>query len=230
MKAKLPLDPPGMGEQILRLIYPAKCMLCGEILREDARLILCEPCTGLLPWYGKGFEFIPSMPYVNGVLAAFWYENGIESAMYRMKFGKEPRLVETLASLLAQSIGSQEQLPDFDCIVPVPMYKSKRRKRGYNQSELLASLLSQGLEVPHAPGLLVKTRATKPQSLLKREERLTNQADVFKVPYPPLVKDKIILLADDVATTGTTLNACARELYENGAAWVYAAVIAMAPK
>ena len=121
-------------------------------------------------------------------------------------------------------------LPDFDIVIPVPMYRRKKHKRGYNQAELVAIKLADYLEVPVHIDNLVKIRKTRPQSSLKREGRLHNIEGSFQVKDPALVSGKNILLVDDVVTTGTTLNTCAKILYENGASWIFASAIAIAEK
>jgi ComF family protein len=221
---------PSIWERILRLVYPVKCMICDEVLKEDTALYLCETCSKMLPYYRKGFCAIPRIPYINGLFAAFYYENGVDRAIQAMKFNHQPLLSRTMAWLLYREMVKEKFLPDFDIVIPVPMHRRKKHKRGYNQAELVAIKLADYLEVPVHIDNLVKIRKTRPQSSLKREGRLHNIEGSFQVKDPALVSGKSILLVDDVVTTGTTLNTCAKILYENGASWIFASAIAIAEK
>lgn len=221
---------PGLFERLIRLVFPAKCMICGEILNEDSKLYLCENCYRLLPRCGRGIFKTPNIPYIDGLFAAFYYENGIDEAIKTMKFRSHPRLSATMSFLIAEELMKESELPDIDIIVPVPMHPSKKRRRGYNQTELLAKELSRLLKIPMDGNILGKIRDTRPQSLLKREERMHNMDDVFILSNKDAVRSKNVLLVDDVTTTGTTINQCAKILYNNCSGRIYAAVIAIAQK
>jgi ComF family protein len=223
-------ETPSFWEKIVRLLYPAKCMLCDEILREDTPLYLCDACRKTLPRCVKGFQKMPQIPHVTGVLAAFYYEQGIDKAIKKMKFSHQPVLSETLAYLLYDEMMKEPSVSEFDFIVPIPMHPGKKRRRGYNQSELVGRYLSRYLDIPLKTDILCKIRNTRPQSRLNREERLRNLDGVFIVKNSPELEGKIILLVDDVVTTGTTLNTCAKILLENGASGVFSTVIAIAEK
>lgn len=220
---------PSIGEQLLRLVYPAKCIFCGAVLPESTAISACKSCRASLPRYNRRFEAVPGIPYINGLFAAYVYEDEVESAIRAMKFSNQPGNAGTFAYLLYEAISEQDNIPDFDAIVPVPMHRRKRINRGYNQSELIAGELGKYLNAPVAD-YLVKVRHTKPQSLLGKEDRLGNLGNAIKAREGSPIKGLNILLVDDVTTTGTTLNTCARALYEAGASWIFAAVIAIAGK
>lgn len=220
------LKDPSLFERILRLVYPMKCMFCDCLLPDVDNLRVCDMCHNLLPRCAKPFYAVPHMPYINGLFAAYHYEHEVEKAIHAMKFQGRPQLSRDLAFLLSEEMQKQPGY-DFDLIVPVPMHKKKLRQRGYNQSRLLAQELSRHLGVPVGE-ILMKTRHTKAQRLLGREERLTNLEGAFKLAEGVNPEGMNILLLDDVTTTGSTLNACARVLYEAGASWIFASVIAIA--
>lgn len=223
------LKQPTLLEKLLRLVYPVRCMVCDTLLREDALLSLCDTCYSMLPRCEKGFERMPEIPYVQEVFGACYYDEGIDSAIHSMKFNHQPKLAATFGLLLYEEL-IKKKIPAVHVILPVPMYHGKQRRRGYNQSELIAGELSRYLNVPIIPDLLLKTRNTRPQVGLKREERLHNLEGAFRVENKQDLLGKTVLLVDDVVTTGTTLNTCAKILYENGADRIYAAVIAIAEK
>jgi ComF family protein len=150
-----------------------------------------------------------------------------------MKFKNQPKLAQTIGSLVCEEMLKHGPLPDFDYIVPVPMHPKKKRQRGYNQAELVAKEAARILEKEIRTDILLKIQNTKPQILLKREERLRNLEGAFKVNDNNIIEknhNKHILLVDDVLTTGTTINTCAKILKDNGFSFVYALVIAMAEK
>ncbi|OGZ62826.1 MAG: hypothetical protein A3H51_01395 [Candidatus Spechtbacteria bacterium RIFCSPLOWO2_02_FULL_38_8] len=118
---------------------------------------------------------------------------------------------------------------NIDLIIPVPLHKSKFKKRGFNHAEYLAKHLGALLNIPIANNFLIKTRSTKPQAEAKtKEEREENLKKVFSTTGPPEapVVGKNILLVDDVLTTGSTLRECAHVLRKNGAKEVWALTIA----
>ncbi len=230
MEKEACLKTPSFWERLIRLLYPVKCMVCDTLLKEDSPLYFCEACYKTIPRFEKGFVKNPALPYINGMTAAFYYEGGIDKAIHAMKFNHQPKLSATMGYLLYEQIKRESVVPEFDIIVPVPMHPRKRRRRGYNQAELVAKELSTYLGVPVCADLLYKTRMTHPQSRLKREERLHNMEGAFSIHDHNELTGKIILLVDDVVTTGTTLNSCAKILYEKGASWIFASVIAIAEK
>ena len=224
------LKPPSLTERLIRLIYPVKCMVCEKILKEDSILSLCDTCYELLPRYAKGFVKMPELPYVDKLLAAYYYDEGMDSAIHSMKFNNQPKLAQTFAYLIYEEMMKASCQPDIDMVLPIPMHLKKKRKRGYNQSELLAIELSALLRIEMPKNLLTKVINTRPQVGLRREERLCNTEGAFDVTDETQVNGKNILLIDDVVTTGTTLNTCAKILYEKGASNIYACVIAIAGK
>ena len=118
----------------------------------------------------------------------------------------------------------------FDVITCVPQTKKKRRKRGYNQSALLAKQISHELSVPFNELLLFKTRETADQHDLRGKDRLKNLKNAFAAENEDAVKDKTILLCDDIKTTGATLNECRKTLLKAGAKAVCCATIAVTPE
>jgi len=115
---------------------------------------------------------------------------------------------------------------DIDGIMAVPLHPTRLREREYNQSLLLAERLGHHLGVPIMWNLLVRTKHTVPQTTLKRSARLKNLRKSFAVTRPEMISGKKILLVDDVFTTGTTINECAKTLRRAGAQHVYVETLA----
>jgi ComF family protein len=143
-----------------------------------------------------------------------------------LKFRRLDYLGRHLAVALGEGLGNR--LTGFDRVVPVPLHWRRRLTRGYNQAERIARPLAGRLALPCLPALS-RRRATPPQSLLGRDERLANLRKAFRVPHPERVRGLRLLLVDDVATTGATLDAAASALKRAGAATVIALVAARTP-
>lgn len=230
MNMEVCLKKPSIFERLLRLLYPVKCIICDAVLREDSAVYLCSECHGVLPCHGNGFRKLREIPYCDSAFAAFKYSDGIDTAIQSMKFKHQPLLAGTLAYLLYERMMESNITSEFDAIIPVPMHPRKKRERGYNQSQLIANELSLYLGIPVLDEVLIKNRYTRPQSQLGREERIRNLDGAFSVKTANKIINKKILLVDDVVTTGTTINNCAKILYERGASALFASVIAIAEK
>lgn len=221
----------------LDLLFPPKtnCLLCGKAIKEGK---ICFECENKLPFIignrcsvcGKPIrdgDRCPDCMEINHVfnrsVSPFEYDETIKSLIARFKYYKERNLAEFFAEYMYRCI--QEAGIEFDVIVPVPLHRTKLDQRGYNQSELLARELSYRFDIMMSKPLR-RIRNTKSQTELNREERMKNLNGAFKVVYGDVVKDKVVLLVDDVLTTGSTLDECAKVLKESGAKDVFAATIA----
>jgi ComF family protein len=152
------------------------------------------------------------------------FDGPIRNALHQMKYRSDIGLGDALA---AQMTGFVHTLDwPIDLVTPVPLSKSRRRERGYNQVALVARPLSMALGLTYAPAALVRCKNTHSQVGLSREERRENVRGVFRADAR--VRGKTILLVDDVATTGSTLTSGAEALLAAGASQVYALTIARA--
>jgi ComF family protein len=160
------------------------------------------------------------------------YEGGLRGLVHLMKYERVLPVAAVLGRMLASAIaellpGCGDALP---LIVPVPLHRSKRSERGFNQAELIARAAVKHLPLPIevATGVLVRQRATISQVGLSREERIANMSDAFRVRDRRRVHGRTLIVVDDVMTTGTTLSECARVLKQAGAERVWAATVARA--
>ena len=193
------------GTIVLEWLYPPRCGLCGRI----GRIPLCDECKDDLPvidWANPN-----CLPPISYHYALFEYSGRGAQAVRRLKFERTTALAAPLAELVL--LGCEKfDLLTSDYFIPVPIHKTRQNVRGFNQSVLLSEKLPKSKV---RPDLLTRNRATKPQVLLSREERLTNLKGAFTAS--PEVCDKTILLIDDVYTSGGTAAACAEALIEAGA-------------
>lgn len=153
------------------------------------------------------------------------YRGPLRSAIHALKYQNDIGLCEPLSQHLVQLF--QGQGWPVDCIVPVPLNPHRRRQRGYNQSAFLAYVMALQTGLQFLPAGLKRTRNTRSQVGLTAEQRFQNLEGAFSA-RPEIVKDRSVLLLDDVMTTGATLRNAARALLEAGAAQVYALTLARA--
>lgn len=138
-------------------------------------------------------------------------------AIQRFKYSSETHLASALGGLLSSFAKTILPHPEGFVMVPVPLHKRRLRERGFNQSFLLAKVVSSELETPLDCLTFIRKRDTKSQTGLRRKERKRNVANAFSVTSAAIFKGKKVLLVDDVITTGHTLNECAKVLKKSGA-------------
>lgn len=237
----------GLFDRLLHALLPAPCLGCGRPLpARGTALGLCTRCRAALSPCSCEACAVCARPlaahalpedYRCGAcrerppafdcLIALWsYRPPLDAVVRGLKFGRLDYLGGHLAAALVDGLG--DRLTGFDRIVPIPLHWRRRLARGYNQAEQIARPLAARLGLPCAT-LLTRRRATPPQSLLGKAGRLANLRKAFRVPRPEKVRGLNILLVDDVATTGATLDAAARVLKNAGAAAVTALVAGRTP-
>jgi len=218
---------------VLDLVYPPRCALCerhGEWLcdrclaglpRADGRR--CRGCW--LPLPGPSCRACEERPPAFSTLrSVFRYEGEVRRLVHAFKFGGQSVLGRPLAALLVDAWRGWGM--DADVAVPVPLTAARARLRGYNQALLLAREVARGIGVRPAEALRRTGRAAPQATSAGAEERRRNVAGAFAVRDGAAVAGRKVLLVDDVATTGATLNACAEALLAAGAARVLALTLA----
>ena len=186
------------------------CPHCGY---PQAAPQLCRSCRAL------------SRPALTAIRSAAFFEGTLQKAIHRLKYRHDAALAEALGPLL-QRCWRKHRLK-ADIIVPVPLSRERLWQRGYNQAELLAEALAERVGVPCVPSALRRVRDTASQVNLGWAERQTNVAGAFEASADP-VRGKVVVLADDVCTTGATLNSSAEALISAGALEVWAITLARA--
>lgn len=199
-------------ERKIKKIVPPVCTKCSKPINYDKTSELCKECSG-------------DERYFEASKSLYAYEGVIKNAIYNYKYYNKPYFYKFFGNLIIDYI-NEENYSDYDYILSVPLHRSKLLHRGYNQSELLAKYIANDLSVPYIDALK-RTKRTEKQSEHSKEERRKNLKDAFLVK---ISSDKIInrsvLLVDDIYTTGSTVNECARALIYYGVNKVYVITIA----
>jgi ComF family protein len=206
----------------LNLLFPPKCVFCLKILNKTDEGI-CDNCVETLPYadnqgkqQGEDFDFCVSSLYYTGV---------VRSSILRYKFKGASQYADVYGSVLAECIRETPDI-DYDIISWVPLSSKRERKRGYDQAMLLAMATALALD-DVAVEVLKKPQDVQAQSELgDKDERSANISGAYTITDPDLITDKKILLIDDVVTTGSTLEECAKMLLKAGAASIVCATLA----
>ncbi len=134
--------------------------------------------------------------------------------VHRLKYKGKKEIGITLGKLLGRQLSESPFFRDADLLIPVPLHPAKQKKRGYNQSEVIASGMETAMKADLKADLLFRKVHTATQTRKSRYERWENVKDIFGLREAETLKDKHIILVDDVITTGATLEACAETLLE----------------
>lgn len=183
----------------------ACCPVCG---RKTVRPEICAECKSVPPVFAKA-------------VSAFVYEGGAQTLILKFKQG-----AGYLKDYFAECLTEKLEYLDFDCLISVPMTARARRRRGYNQSELLADAISEKLGVAVVKNAVEKRRETPEQKDLSKTERSKNLKGCYKVSDKSGIAGKRVLIVDDVLTTGATAEELAKTLLKSGAAKVFLATVA----
>ena len=158
----------------------------------------------------------------------FKKKSRVQNVLHYLKYKNHEELGLVLGSMHAEQLSKSELFKEVDLVIPVPLHPNKFKKRGYNQAALLAKGYSEVLDVAIDEISLIRIEDTSTQTRKNRYERYENMNLVFKCIDDKKIKDKNILLIDDVITTGSTLESCSAELLKAGCKKVYIASVAIA--
>lgn len=233
-------------QTLLDLCYPRDCYFCHKPAGDEG--YICTSCLERLSLHrnpacircgvestlleGEDFtcsDCLRHPPAINRTFIVARYEHAFRDLIHTFKYRKGLWLAEDLgryllATYLERIQGAGIQI---DAIIPVPMQRAKRRKRGYNQTELLTAYLARHLQLPVLKHALKRVRTNViSQTRLHRSERLQNAKRAYRLAHNIDLTGKTILLVDDVVTTGATCNACAEHLRTAGAEAVYVLALA----
>ena len=223
------------GQALLDLFYPPRCPGCGRV-----GFTFCDACQARIELppapaclrCGQPAETEHLCPtcratpsHLDRITSSAIFAHPLRDAVHDLKYNDGRSLARPLGARMAASWRQGSFAADV--IIPVPLHTSRLAERGYNQSALLARIISQEIGVPIDESALVRAKTTQQQAMLKAVERRENVKDAFSCRGD--VSGKRVVLVDDVCTTGSTLEACAAALRSSGAASVWAFTLARAP-
>lgn len=211
-------------EEILDLIYPQVCGICGKLDKKS----LCKRCENSLR---KHFnlqidDYSNLETYYDKHIYFFSYEETIRRLIINYKFNEKSYLYKTFVNFLLKQEKVLDIIKSYDIILPVPISKKRYKERGYNQTELITSEIGKLTELQLVTNCLYKQKNNVPQSTLNKEDRINNVKNAYIIKNPRIIKDKSIIIFDDIYTTGSTVNECSKILKQNGAKEILVMTIA----
>lgn len=231
------------GEALLSLLYPPHCASCGADTAAGAQL--CAACAGLARKIEAPFCQRCSEPFDGAITGPFTCANCADRTLHfdcavsrylsrgvvrefvhRFKYDRHFYLRHPLTDWLAEALDDDRiRAQPIDALVPVPLHSARLREREFNQAEVLARLLARRTGTPLL-GALKRIRYTTTQTRLDRHERMENLRNAFRVRQTSAVQNRHLVLVDDIFTTGSTVDECARVLRAAGAASVRVLTVA----
>lgn len=228
-------------QKAINYVFPFRCSACSNL--TDSSDGICGSCWPKFNFITKPYcdiccekfqvnlgedaicgRCISHKPKVDTMRSLLEFAPDTKKLIHKFKYNDKTSLGKFFAKLLYNRF--EQELKDVDLIVPVPMHKFKRIFRGYNPPQILASELAKQMNKPTVPELLIKEKMTKNQVGLSRAQRSKNLSGSFAVSKNFDVTGKVILLVDDVLTTGATSNECSKILKKSGASVVKLVTIA----
>jgi ComF family protein len=225
-----------MFSDFLSLFFPRICRACGNSLFKGEEVI-CSLCEYHLP--KTGYHLFSDNPVaknfwgkvpLHAATAMYFFNKGqkVQQLMHQLKYKNQREIGKRLGKLMGLEIKQSPEFADVDFILPVPLHQTRIRKRGYNQSDMIAEGMSTILQKPFLTDFLLRKKATETQTRKSRYERFENTEEIFDVNPQNKINAKHFLLVDDVVTTGSTLVSCASVLIKKYPAKVSIAALACA--
>ena len=207
---------------LLDIIFPRHCIVCGEILSGEEKDI-CLNCLVRMPLIetrtlAEIEKIFWGIVPIERVASYIYYRKGApyNRLLHHIKYKERPDVGVRLATNAATELKSRGFFEGVDAIVPLPLSKKKLKKRGYNQCDYIAQGIAKVTGIEIIDDCVVRNKANETQTHKSRDERWKNVEGIFSIINNEKIKNKHILLIDDVLTTGATLANCAKVLIECG--------------
>lgn len=200
--------------RVLDIFFPRKCIICNKIVDDKNPLCICNKCEeNVVMKYAT--PDIPEGRFFDGYAFSMPYYSYIKTAMLEYKFKNYKYLESTFSHIAWLKLKEEKMIRDCDMVICVPVSDGRLKERGYNQSEYIARSIAEKFGISYGEGVLEKHKDTPPVSHLNAVQRKKAVKGVYRVNQD--ISGKNILLIDDIYTTGSTVNECARMLKKNGA-------------
>jgi len=213
--------PKSIFKTLLDIVLPPVCYVCGTGC--SSKYGLCDLCLNKIRLCA---DYSPKNAYIEKAWSCSYYKDTIKECIHLFKYKGYIGLIDIFRDIMIDFVKKHDIHKNIDLIVPVPVYPTKKRERTYNHAEILARSLSKNFAIPIDAKNLKKIKWTQSQSELGREKRLKNVKDTFLIVDKGVFSDKRVLLVDDVYTTGTTINECAKVLRGAKASKVFSLTLA----
>lgn len=211
-----------LRKSILHILFPHVCDGCGSDVIDEASN-LCMNCIAGMP--ETNFHLHSNNPVekifwgrlpVASATAQYYFvkESLMQHLMHQLKYKGNKELGRQLGRLMGYDLQKTNRFKNIDYLVPLPLFASKERRRGYNQATILCEGIAEVTNTRIAADVIVRTQHTETQTKKGRIERWQNMEGKFHLVDEQKIREKNILLVDDVITTGATLEACGRELMQ----------------
>jgi len=209
-----------MFKSLINLLFPKVCLGCDAFLASN-EAVICTSCRHDLPLTNYHLEaeneltkkFYGRIELQFGSAMMYYHKRGIvHELIHNLKYHKHQEIGNFLGNWYAEDLKSLEIIKTFDVIIPVPLHKKRLKERGYNQVETFGKALSESLNIPYDDSVLIRNIYSKTQTQKNFSGRTDVSQAIFGVNFTEENHGKHFLLIDDVITTGSTLEACARVL------------------
>ena len=207
----------------LDIIYPPKCPACKSAVSEQGAW--CQVCLSKILSVREVNITEHNLTALDSCRVVCEYTGGLKRLIHDMKFRQQQRYAIYLRWLIQQNIHA-DHFSHMDYVIPVPLHAARLSERGYNQAEAIFKEWAKAEKMLWRPDFLQRTRHTIPQWELKMTERRQNMKNAFVTARPEMVKNKHVVIVDDIITTGITLDECAKVLKKAGAASVHGLAVA----
>jgi len=223
---------------LLHLFFPHVCTGCGSDLVNKEHLLCLEcisqlPHTGFAPHAHNPIEHIfwGRVPLVAAHSEFFFTKASvIQHLIHQLKYNGKKEIGFYLGEVIGRNLLNSNRFQAVDYIIPLPMFADKEKKRGYNQATIICNGISASMNIPVLNGVVTRKYLTETQTRKSRSDRWDNVANSFKVKDVEKLRNKHILLIDDVVTTGASLEACARNILNIEGVHLSIATLAYASK